>query len=114
MDLGVIQDDPGGFRLLVGTLSDTDGEAYMETPDGAVCHVTWLRPGILHFEAVAMTSGAERTSDLTATETRDLNQLFPDLSEAAEQYDAIEPELLEAAFPDLKRQWEAWKAAQAD
>jgi hypothetical protein len=114
MELGVIQDDPGGFKLLVGTLAGIDGEAYMETPDGAVCHVTWLRPGILRFEAVEMTAGAERASDLSATEARDLNQLFPDLSRAAEQHDAIEPELLEAAFPDLKRQWETWKAAQAD
>ena len=100
--------------MLVGTLSGTDGEAYIETPDGAVCHVTWLRPQDLHFEAVAMSRGAEGASDLSFGEVEALSRRFPDLSRAAEEHRAIEPELLEAALPDLKRQWETWKASREE
>ena len=109
-----MQDDPGGFTLLVGTLSGPDGEAYIETPDGAICRVTWVRPEDLRFEAVAVTSGVDGASDLSMGEAEDLRRLFPDLSRSAEEHRAIEPELLDAALPDLKRQWEAWKATQED
>ncbi|MGA2837973.1 MAG: hypothetical protein ABSF84_15375 [Acidimicrobiales bacterium] len=114
MDMAVMQDDPGGFKLLVGTLSGVDGEAYIETPDGAICHVTWIRPEELHFEAVPVTTGADSASDLTMSEADDLDQRFPDLSLAADAHRDVEPELLDAALPDLKRQWETWKAAQED
>jgi hypothetical protein len=109
-----MQDDPGGFRLLAGSISDTGGaneiaEAFVEAPDGTTCHVTRVGTQHITFEAVPVDNYADGPNELSNLEAATLSDLFPDLAESAERQRDTEPETLESWFPDIKRQWEAWR-----
>jgi hypothetical protein len=114
-----MQDDPGGFRLLAGSISGTEGdaevaEAFVEAPDGTICHVTRVGSQRITFEAVPVNDYADGPNELTDNEEKTLAELFPDLAISAEEHRAFEPETFDRWFPDIKRQWEAWRAAPAD
>jgi hypothetical protein len=114
-----MQDDPGGFRLLAGSISGAEGdaevaEAFVEAPDGTTCHVTRVGSRSITFEAVPVNDYADGPNKLTEREADELKELFPDLAVSAEQHRAFEPETFDRWFPDIKRQWEAWRVEPSD